>query len=175
MLSLVTSERWCHLRSVLRMLSISKKNTLQPSLNKISSVSPTSPRTASSISTMHLPDHLISRLSGIIFIRNDRAAKIIKEYSRKMYARKKQYVDMEIEASSSRSINAESQTRGHQRNTSKRQYSDTPTTKHISMSKPSSLHWSCISLLIRYSRMYLGQCWPPWSSSDIRRRQILQL
>ncbi len=32
------------------------------------------------------------------FYRNDRAAKIIKEYSRKMYARKKQYVDMEIEA-----------------------------------------------------------------------------
>ena len=32
------------------------------------------------------------------FYRNDRAAKIIKEYSRKMYARKKIYVDMEIEA-----------------------------------------------------------------------------
>ncbi len=32
------------------------------------------------------------------FYRNDRAAKIIKEYSRKMYGRKKQYVDMEIEA-----------------------------------------------------------------------------
>lgn len=32
------------------------------------------------------------------FYRNDRAAKIIKEYSRKMYGRKKIYVDMEIEA-----------------------------------------------------------------------------
>lgn len=32
------------------------------------------------------------------YYRNDRAAEIIKEYSRKMYARKKQYVDMEIEA-----------------------------------------------------------------------------
>lgn len=32
------------------------------------------------------------------YYRNDRAATIIKEYSRKMYARKKQYVDMEIEA-----------------------------------------------------------------------------
>ncbi len=32
------------------------------------------------------------------YYRNDRAADIIKEYSRKMYARKKQYVDMEIEA-----------------------------------------------------------------------------
>jgi len=32
------------------------------------------------------------------FYRNERAAHIIKEYSRKMYARKKQYVDMEIEA-----------------------------------------------------------------------------
>lgn len=32
------------------------------------------------------------------FYRNERAANIIKEYSRKMYARKKQYVDMEIEA-----------------------------------------------------------------------------
>lgn len=32
------------------------------------------------------------------FYRNDRAAKIIKEYSRKMYGRKKVYVDMEIEA-----------------------------------------------------------------------------
>lgn len=32
------------------------------------------------------------------YYRNDRAAAIIKEYSRKMYARKKQYVDMEIEA-----------------------------------------------------------------------------
>ncbi len=32
------------------------------------------------------------------FYRNDRAAQIIKEYSRKMYARKKIYVDMEIEA-----------------------------------------------------------------------------
>lgn len=32
------------------------------------------------------------------YYRNDRAAAIIKEYSRKMYGRKKQYVDMEIEA-----------------------------------------------------------------------------
>lgn len=32
------------------------------------------------------------------FYRNDRAANIIREYSRKMYGRKKQYVDMEIEA-----------------------------------------------------------------------------
>jgi TraM recognition site of TraD and TraG len=32
------------------------------------------------------------------YYRNDRAAEIIKEYSRKMYGRKKQYVDMEIEA-----------------------------------------------------------------------------